>query len=85
MGFSGLTHLSLGDGDDAKPRIQTSQSEFLDALRRMPTLQRLDLQGPVLPEAVDGSSLAGTSLPSEPPRSQCLRYCVYCRILPPLR
>jgi hypothetical protein len=55
--FSGLTHLRLGDGDDAKPRTQTSQSEFLDALRCMPTLQRLDLLGPVLPEAVDGSSL----------------------------
>jgi hypothetical protein len=55
--FSSLTHLRLGDGDDAKPRTQTSQSEFLDALRRMPTLQHLDLLGPVLPEAVDGSSL----------------------------
>ena len=58
--FSGLTHLRLGDSDrddDCMPRTQTSQREFLDALRRMPALQCLDLQEPILPEAVDCSSL----------------------------
>ena len=53
--FNGLTHLSLGNGDRDMARSQTSQRDFLDALCRMPTLQRLHLKGPVLPEAVDGS------------------------------
>jgi hypothetical protein len=52
--FSGLTHLRI-DGNIA--RTQTSQHEFLDALRRMPTLQSLYLDGPVLPEVIDGVSL----------------------------
>ena len=52
--FSGLTHLTIG-GDMA--RTQTSQHEFLDALRRMPALQYLDLDGSALPEAIDRSSL----------------------------
>jgi len=52
--FSGLTHLTI-DGNMA--RMQTSQREFLDALRRMPTLQCLDLDGPVLPEAINTASL----------------------------
>jgi hypothetical protein len=58
--FSGLTHLSLGhpgDHDNDMPRTQTSHCEFLDALRRMSTLRCLNLQGLVLPEAVNGSSL----------------------------
>jgi len=61
--FSGLTHLCLGNGDRNMARTQTSQRNFLDALRRMPTLQCLDLTGPVLPEAVDGSSLDPVYLP----------------------
>jgi hypothetical protein len=60
--FSGLTHLKLGDGRDM-PRTQTSQREFLDALRRMPKLQSLHLNGPVLPETVDKSSLEPVHLP----------------------
>ena len=56
--FNGLTHLKLGPGNDSIPsRTQTSQPEFLDALRRMPTLQLLDLKGMVLPAVVDRSSL----------------------------
>jgi hypothetical protein len=50
--FSGLTHLTI-DGDMA--RTQTSQCDFLDALRRMPTLQCLDLDGILLPEAINRS------------------------------
>jgi hypothetical protein len=61
--FRGLTHLKLGDGHNM-PRTQTSQREFLDALRRMPTLQSLHLNGPVLPEAVDKSSLEPIHLPN---------------------
>ena len=61
--FSGLTHLSLGDGDRNMARTQTSQRDFLDALHRMPTLQCLKLTGPVLPEAVDGSLLDPVYLP----------------------
>ena len=57
--FSGLTHLKL----HSKLRTQTSQREFLDALRRMPNLQSLQLDGPVLPEAVDKSSLEPVHLP----------------------
>jgi hypothetical protein len=44
--FSGLTHLSLGNGDSNMARTQTSHHDFLDALRRMPTLQCLELKGP---------------------------------------
>ena len=62
MLFSGLTHLRLGDGRNM-PRTQTSQREFLDALRRMPNLQCLDLKGPALPETVDRSSLEPVYLP----------------------
>ncbi|KIM35833.1 hypothetical protein M413DRAFT_428331 [Hebeloma cylindrosporum] len=54
--FSGLTHLKLGDGSNGQ-RTQTSQCEFLDALRRMSTLQFLHLNGPFLPAAADGSPL----------------------------
>ena len=61
--FRGLTHLKLGDGRNM-PRTQTSQREFLDALRRMPTLQSLHLDGPVLPEAVGKSSLEPVHLPN---------------------
>ena len=61
--FSGLTYLKIGDGDGDLPRTQTSQREFLDALRRMPALQCLDLNGPALPEAVDRSSLEPVYLP----------------------
>ena len=61
--FSGLTHLSLGNGDCDMARTQTSQRDFLDALRRMPTLQLLYLKGPVLPEAVDRPSLEPVYLP----------------------
>ena len=60
--FSSLTHLKLGDGHDM-PRTQTSQREFLDALRRMPNLQSLHLNGPALPEAVDTSSIEPVHLP----------------------
>ena len=52
--FSGLTHLTISGG---VARTQTSQHEFLDALRRMPALKCLDLDGPVLPEVIDRSSL----------------------------
>jgi len=75
--FSGLTHLSLGDPSDYNsdlPRTQTSQREFLDALRRMQSLQCLNLQGPVLPEAVDGSSL-------EPVYLQNLQDLIVCDIV----
>ena len=59
--FSGLTHLRL---DDCRmPRTQTSQREFLDALRHMPTLQSLHLDGPILSKAVDKSSLEPVHLP----------------------
>ena len=61
--FSGLTHLSLAGSCSEIPRAQTSQRDFLDALRRMPTLQHLDLNGPVLPEAVDRSPLEPVYLP----------------------
>ena len=60
--FSGLTHLKLRAGHNM-PRTQTSQHEFLDALRRMPNLQSLHLDGPALPEAVDKSSLEPVHLP----------------------
>jgi hypothetical protein len=53
--FSGLTHLMIGGHGMA--RTQTSQHEFLDALRRMPALRCLDLDGPVLPEVIGRSSL----------------------------
>ena len=62
MLFSGLTHLKLGDGRNM-PRTQTSQHEFLGALRRMPTLQCLNLKGPALPETVDRSLLEPVYLP----------------------
>ena len=61
--FSGLTHLELGDGGNML-RTQTSQREFLDALRRMPTLQSLHLNGLVLPEAINESSLEPVHLPN---------------------
>jgi hypothetical protein len=60
--FSGLIHLKLGDGHNM-PRTQTSQRKFLDALRRMPNLQSLYLDGPALPEAVDKSLLEPVHLP----------------------
>ena len=61
--FSGLTYLSL-DGDYRRSaRSQASHRDFLDALRRMPTLQFLHLNGPVLPEAVDRSLLESVYLP----------------------
>jgi len=56
--FSGLTHLVLGvhHGEIIEmPRTQASQSDFLDALRRMPTIQCLVLKGNTVPEATDGS------------------------------
>ena len=62
MLFSGLTHLRLGDGRNM-PRTQTSQREFLDALRRMPNLQCLNSKGPTLPETVDRFSLEPVYLP----------------------
>jgi hypothetical protein len=61
--FSGLTHLKLCDGRNI-PRTQTSQRKFLDALRRMPNLQSLHLDGPALPKAVDKSSLEPVHLPN---------------------
>jgi len=60
--FSGLTHLRLGDSRNMS-RTQTSQREFLDALRRMQTLQTLHLDESVLPKAVDKSSLEPVHLP----------------------
>jgi len=60
--FSGLTHLRLGDGRNM-PRTQTSQCEFLDALRRMPSLQSLHLDESVPPRAVDKSLLEQVHLP----------------------
>ena len=62
MLFSGLTQLRLGDGRNM-PRTRTSQRDFLDALRRMPTLQSLHLKGPALPETVDRSLLEPVYLP----------------------
>jgi hypothetical protein len=62
MLLSGLTHLRLGNGRNV-PRTQTSQREFLDALRRMPNLQCLDLKRPALPEKVDRSLLEPVYLP----------------------
>jgi len=61
--FSGLTHLTLGGRWGNIPRTQTSQRDFLDALRRMPTLQHLDLNEPILLEVVDKSSLEPVYLP----------------------
>ena len=61
--FSGLTHLKLGDGRNIL-RTQTSQRKFLDALRHMTTLQSLHLDGPVLPEAINNSSLEPVHLPN---------------------
>ena len=61
--FSSLTHLNLGNSNRAMTRTRASQRGFLDALRRMPTLQHLHLKGPVLPESVDRSSLEPVYLP----------------------
>jgi hypothetical protein len=58
---SGLTHLRLGDS--RMPRTQTSQREFLNALRHIPTLQSLHFDGPVVPKAVDKSPLEPVHLP----------------------
>jgi hypothetical protein len=58
---SGLTHLRLGDC--RMPRTQTSQREFLNALRHIPTLQSLHFDGPVVPKAVDKSPLEPVHLP----------------------
>ncbi|KIM35828.1 hypothetical protein M413DRAFT_32184 [Hebeloma cylindrosporum] len=62
--FTGLTYLKLDDYGPALPRVQTSQREFLDALRRMPTLRFLDLNEGILPEVVDVSSPEPVHLPS---------------------
>ncbi|KIM35832.1 hypothetical protein M413DRAFT_14317 [Hebeloma cylindrosporum] len=61
--FNGLTHLKLVNGS-ISDQTKASHREFLDALRRMPTLQCLHLNGPFLPEAPDASSLEPVHLPN---------------------
>ncbi|KIM35829.1 hypothetical protein M413DRAFT_32185 [Hebeloma cylindrosporum] len=74
--FTGLTHLKLGHKDSSR-RYPTSQLKFLDALRRMPTLECLDLKDHVLPNVVYLDALEPVDLPN----LQDLRLCDWVDII----